>query len=125
MVILACFFIDYIGAKHFGGAMGSFLLFILLSFCVYYLIIKIFRSKHIFMNSDGFHFNNKTIPWGNISKIVFHWNCFTIVYSEMNEIKKTEGLWGFWHTARRTRELIQLYASKNHTYVAKGIFNIF
>lgn len=50
---------------------------------------------------------------------------FTIIYKEKNKNKKAVGFWDFPHRANRARELIQLYASKNHTYVAKGIFNIF
>ena len=124
-VIAVCYIFDRIGDIKLFDAIGSVLILTLLTFFIYYQISKIFRSKHITMNSDGFHFNNKTIPWENITKIVFHFKYFTIVYKEKNKNKKTVGIWGFSHESNRSRELIQLYASKNHTYVDKGFLIFF
>ena len=124
-VIIVYNVFDRIGDIKFVDAIGSVLILSLLTLIIYYQFSKIFRSKHINMNSNGFHFNDKTIPWENITKIVFHFKYFTIIYKEKNKNKKTVGIWGFSHESNRSRELIQLYASKNHTYVAKGIFNIF
>ncbi len=122
-VIVVYYVFDSIGDIKFVDAIVVILILTLLTFFIYYQLSIIFRSKHIIMNSDGFHFNNKTIPWENISKININFKYFTIVYKRKNKNKKTVGIWGFPHESSRSRELIQLYASKNHTYVVKGIFN--
>ncbi len=71
------------------------------------------------MNSDGFYFNNTTIPWHGISKITLHPQYFTLAYYKDRKIKKVIGHWALF--AGQSKNLIH-YKAHEHNITLKRKF---